>query len=80
MGFECRIYMGAKDVARQKPNVLRMELMGAEVYPVTEGAATLKEACNAALRDWAGSFENTHYMLGTAAGPHDCEAIPKNYR
>ena len=51
MGFECRVYMGAKDVARQKPNVLRMELMGAEVCPVTEGSATLKEACNAALRD-----------------------------
>ena len=80
MGFECRIYMGAKDVARQKPNVLRMELMGAEVYPVTEGAATLKEACNAALRDWAGSFENTHYMLGTAAGPHPYPTIVKQYQ
>ena len=80
MGFECHIYMGAKDVARQKPNVLRMELMGAEVYPVTEGAATLKEACNAALRDWAGSFENTHYMLGTAAGPHPYPTIVKQYQ
>lgn len=80
MGFECRIYMGAKDVERQKPNVLRMELMGAEVHPVTEGAGTLKEACNAALRDWAGSFETTHYMLGTAAGPHPYPTLVREYQ
>ena len=54
-GFKCRIYMGAKDVERQKPNVFRMELMGAKVVPVTAGSGTLKEACNAALRNWAES-------------------------
>lgn len=80
MGFECRVYMGAKDVARQKPNVLRMELMGAEVCPVTEGSATLKEACNAALRDWAANFETTHYMLGTAAGPHPYPTLVREYQ
>ena len=80
MGFECRVYMGAKDVSRQKPNVLRMELMGAEVCPVTEGSATLKEACNAALRDWAANFETTHYMLGTAAGPHPYPTLVREYQ
>lgn len=80
LGFECRIYMGAKDVERQMPNVFRMELMGAEVVPVTEGVGTLKEACNAALKDWAGSFENTHYMLGTAAGPHPFPTIVREFQ
>ena len=80
MGFQCRVYMGAKDVERQKPNVFRMELMGAEVVPVTAGRGTLKEACNAALRDWAGSFETTHYMLGTAAGPHPFPTIVREFQ
>ena len=80
MGFQCRVYMGAKDVERQKPNVFRMELMGAEVIPVTAGRGTLKEACNAALRDWAGSFETTHYMLGTAAGPHPFPTIVREFQ
>ena len=80
LGFECRIYMGAKDVERQMPNVFRMELMGAEGVPVTEGGGTLKEACNAALKDWAGSFENTHYMLGTAAGPHPFPTIVREFQ
>lgn len=79
-GFKCRIYMGAKDIERQKPNVFRMELMGAEVVPVTTGSATLKEACNAALRDWAESFESTHYMLGTAAGPHPFPSIVREFQ
>jgi tryptophan synthase beta chain len=57
-----------------------MELMGAEVMPVTQGRGTLKEACNAALRDWAGSFENTHYMLGTAAGPHPFPTIVREFQ
>ena len=70
LGFKCRIYMGATDTERQKPNVFRMRLMGAEVIPVKVGAATLKEACNEALRDYAANFETTHYMIGTAAGPH----------
>lgn len=65
---------------RQKPNVFRMELMGAEVVPVTAGSGTLKEACNAALRNWAESFEDTHYMLGTAAGPHPFPTIVREFQ
>ncbi len=80
MGFDCCVYMGAKDVERQKPNVFRMELMGARVIPVTAGRGTLKEACNAALRDWAGSFADTHYMLGTAAGPHPFPTIVREFQ
>lgn len=70
MGFDCTIYMGAKDVERQKPNVFRMELMGAKVIAVCEGAQTLKEACDAAMQDYLENHRTTHYMLGTAAGPH----------
>ena len=80
LGLKCRIYMGAKDVERQKPNVFRMELMGAKVVPVTAGSGTLKEACNAALRNWAESFEDTHYMLGTAAGPHPFPTIVREFQ
>lgn len=80
LGFKCRIYMGATDVKRQEPNVFRMRLMGAEVVPVTTGIGTLKEACNEALRDWAGSFEDTHYMLGTAAGPHPFPTIVREFQ
>lgn len=69
-GLETRIYMGAHDVERQKLNVFRMRLMGAEVIAVESGSRTLKDAINEALRDWAASFETTHYLLGTAAGPH----------
>lgn len=80
MGFECRIYMGAKDVERQSPNVFRMRLMGAEVIPVHSGSATLKDACNEALRDWSGSYEKAHYMLGTAAGPHPFPTIVREFQ
>ncbi len=59
--------MGAKDVERQNPNVFRMKLMGAEVISVHSGSATLKEACNEALRDWSSNYANAHYLLGTAA-------------
>lgn len=79
-GLQCRIYMGATDVERQKPNVVRMKLLGAEVVPVTTGIATLKEACNEALKDWAENFETTHYMLGTAAGPHPFPTIVKEFQ
>lgn len=79
-GMECRIYMGAKDVERQKPNVFRMHLMGAEVVPVTAGRGTLKEACNAALRDYGENFQTTHYMLGTAAGPHPFPTIVREFQ
>ncbi len=70
MGFECTIYMGAEDVERQRPNVFWMEQLGAEVVSVEDGTRTLKDAINAALRDWAASMETTHYVLGTVCGPH----------
>src|ERR1700726_2455817 len=69
-GLPCVIYMGATDVERQKPNVFRMRLLGAEVRPVTSGAATLKDAMNEALRDWVANVEDTYYLIGTVAGPH----------
>jgi tryptophan synthase beta chain len=69
-GFDCTIYMGEKDVDRQRPNVFWMERLGARVVPVRDGTRTLKDAINAALRDWAGSMDSTHYVLGTASGPH----------
>ena len=69
-GLDCVIYMGALDVERQRPNVFWMEQLGAEVIPVTDGTATLKDAINAAMRDWAESMESTHYVLGTTCGPH----------
>jgi len=80
LGMKCRIYMGAKDVERQSPNVFRMRLMGAEVIPVNSGSATLKDACNDALRDWSGSYETAHYMLGTAAGPHPFPTIVREFQ
>ena len=70
MGLECTIYMGSVDVERQRPNVFWMEQLGAEVVSVTDGTATLKDAINAAMRDWAESMETTHYVLGTTCGPH----------
>jgi len=69
-GFECTIYMGATDVARQRPNVFWMEQMGATVVAVTEGSQTLKDAINEAFRDWVTNMDDTHYVLGTACGPH----------
>ena len=69
-GFECTIYMGEVDVARQRPNVFWMEQLGATVVPVTDGARILKDAINEALRDWATNMDTTHYVLGTACGPH----------
>ena len=69
-GFESKIYMGATDVARQRPNVFWMENMGSEVVAVTDGQQTLKDAINECLRDWVTNMDNTHYVLGTACGPH----------
>lgn len=80
LGLKCRIYMGAKDIERQSPNVFRMRLMGAEVIPVRSGSSTLKDACNEALRDWSGSYETAHYMLGTAAGPHPYPTIVREFQ
>ena len=80
LGLKCRIYMGAKDIERQQPNVFRMKLMGATVIPVTAGSGTLKDAVNEAMRDWSATYENTHYMLGTAAGPHPFPTIVRDFQ
>ncbi|WP_261817432.1 tryptophan synthase subunit beta [Vibrio gallicus] len=80
LDLKCRVYMGQKDVERQSPNVFRMRLMGAEVIPVHSGSATLKDACNEALRDWSGTYETAHYLLGTAAGPHPFPTIVREFQ
>jgi len=79
-GLETRIYMGAEDVARQQLNMFRMRLLGAEVVPVESGGRSLKDAINEALRDWAASFATTHYLLGTAAGPHPFPTMVRDYQ
>ncbi|GMB89691.1 Tryptophan synthase subunit beta TrpB [Helicobacter ailurogastricus] len=76
--LECVVYMGAKDIERQKQNVFRMRLLGAKVQPVESGSASLKDAINEALRDWASSYTTTHYLLGTAAGPHPYPQLVKH--
>ncbi len=70
LGLKCIVYMGAKDMERQALNVFRMRLCGAEVRPVHSGTATLKDATSEAIRDWVTNVETTHYILGSAAGPH----------
>lgn len=79
LGLKARIYMGAKDVERQAPNVFRMRLMGAEVIPVDSGSGTLKDAVNEAMRDWSASYDKAHYLLGTAAGPHPFPTIVREF-
>jgi len=79
-GLPCVVYMGALDVERQKPNVFRMNLLGAEVRPVTAGAATLKDAMNEALRDWVTNVHDTYYLIGTAAGPHPYPAMVRDFQ
>ena len=79
-GLPCVVYMGAVDVERQAPNVQRMKLLGAEVRPVTSGAATLKDAMNEALRDWVTNVEDTYYLIGTAAGPHPYPAMVRDFQ
>jgi tryptophan synthase beta chain len=79
-GLPCVIYMGAVDVERQKPNVFRMRLLGAEVKPVTAGAATLKDAMNEALRDWVANVTDTYYLIGTVAGPHPYPAMVRDFQ
>jgi len=76
----CVVYMGATDIERQKPNVFRMNLLGAEVRPVTSGTATLKDAMNEALRDWVAHVEDTYYLIGTAAGPHPYPAMVRDFQ
>ncbi|MDR2016105.1 MAG: tryptophan synthase subunit beta, partial [Burkholderiales bacterium] len=78
--MKTRIYMGDKDMKRQALNVFRMRLMGAEVVPVAAGSGTLKDAVNEALRDWSESYPNTHYLLGTAAGPHPFPTIVREFQ
>ncbi len=77
--MECVVYMGAKDVERQKPNVFRMNLLGAEVRPVTTGSASLKNAINEAMRDWTANIHDSYYLLGTVAGPHPYPEMVRDF-
>ncbi len=79
-GMECKIFMGAKDVERQKPNVFRMKLLGAEVIPVISGSQTLKDAMNDALRHWVSNVHDTFYIIGTAAGPHPYPELVRDFQ
>jgi tryptophan synthase beta chain len=79
-GLKCVVFMGATDVERQKPNVFRMKLLGAEVVPVTSGRATLKDAMNEALRDWVTNVSDTFYCIGTVAGPHPYPAMVRDFQ
>jgi tryptophan synthase beta chain len=80
LGLATRIYMGEKDLERQRPNVHRMRLMGAEVVPVVQGSRTLKDAINEAMRDWSATYEQTHYLLGTVAGPHPFPLMVREFQ
>lgn len=80
LGMECVVYMGAADVERQKLNVYRMRLLGAEVVPVEAGSKTLKDALNEALRDWVTNVDNTFYIIGTVAGPHPYPAMVRDFQ
>ena len=79
-GYPCIVYMGETDVERQKPNVFRMNLLGAEVRPVTSGTGTLKDAMNEAMRDWVTNVDDTYYIIGTAAGPHPYPAMVRDFQ
>lgn len=79
-GLPCVIYMGARDIERQQPNVFRMKLLGAEVVPVTSGAKTLKDAMNEGLRDWVANVHDTFYIIGTAAGPHPYPELVRDFQ
>jgi len=80
LGLECVVYMGAVDMARQEPNVFRMKLLGAEVRPVTGGTQTLKDAINEAIRDWVTNVGDTHYLLGSALGPHPYPTMVREFQ
>jgi tryptophan synthase beta chain len=80
LGLECEVYMGAKDVERQKLNVFRMELLGAKVHAVDAGSQTLKDAINEALRDWISNVSNTYYLLGSAVGPHPYPVMVRDFQ
>ena len=79
-GFDCVIYMGKKDIERQKTNVFKIKLLGGEIIPVESGSATLKDAMNEALRDWVANVENTYYLIGTAAGPHPYPSMVRDFQ
>jgi len=79
-GLKCIVYMGADDMARQEPNVFRMRLLGAEVVPVTSGSRTLKDAVSEAMRDWVSNIKDTHYLLGSALGPHPYPRIVRDFQ
>ena len=74
------VYMGAKDIERQKPNVFRMKLLGAEVIAVTSGSESLKDSMNEAMRDWVGNVEDTFYIIGTVAGPHPYPELVRDFQ
>ncbi len=80
MGLECTVYMGSEDIRRQSPNVYRMRLLGAEVVPVDSGSRTLKDAINEAIRDWVTNVETTHYLLGSAVGPHPYPRMVRDFQ
>jgi tryptophan synthase beta chain len=80
MGMECVIYMGSDDIERQKLNVFRMRLMGAEVRPVSSGSRTLKDAINEAFRDWVSNVSTTHYLMGSVVGPHPYPAMVRDFQ
>ncbi|MBI2332032.1 MAG: tryptophan synthase subunit beta [Chloroflexi bacterium] len=80
LGLECVVYMGTVDIARQEPNVFRMKLLGAEVRPVESGTKTLKDAINEAIRDWVTNVRDTHYLLGSALGPHPYPTIVREFQ
>ena len=79
-GLDCRVYMGSEDIKRQSLNVYRMKLLGAEVVPVTSGSRTLKDALNEAMRDWVTNVDDTHYIIGTVAGPHPYPMIVRDFQ
>ncbi|RMF84050.1 MAG: tryptophan synthase subunit beta [Planctomycetota bacterium] len=80
LGLECHVYMGAEDVRRQRPNALRMDLLGARVVPVESGSRTLKDAINEAIRDWVTNVESTHYVIGSAVGPHPYPMMVRDFQ
>jgi tryptophan synthase beta chain len=80
LGLDCTIYMGEEDIRRQQPNVKRMRLLGATVAPVTSGSRTLKDATNEAMRDWMGSSDTTHYIIGSVVGPHPFPMIVRDFQ
>jgi tryptophan synthase beta chain len=79
-GLECIVYMGETDIERQKPNVFRMQLLGAEVRPVSSGSKTLKDATNEAIRDWVANVETTHYIIGSVVGPHPYPMLVRDFQ